>query len=887
MRTRTVFFHIVQCIAGAAGGGRRPLPESTCASATTTRACRLQFQSPKTPSKQASMSLAAAATALAILVAYGCTAVHPAAGDDTVSARRPLRGNDTAVSAQGKFELGLFSPGGSGRFYLGIWYKNVPVQTVIWVGNRASPLSSADSAELRVSPDDGNLQLVGLTQPTSSSASPGVVVVWSTNASSSSAATGSSNVAVMRDDGNLVLVDGRNDSSRVLWQSFDHPTDTLVPEAWLGEDKVTGEYQSLTSWRDAEDPAPGMFTDTVDPRGSSEFFFLWNGSRAYWRSGVWTGRFFANLPEAVNNVLFNQTYVDTPAYRRVTSVLYDNSTITRMVLDLTGQTKQYIWVPDSQRWQFFWAAPTVVCDVYALCGAFGVCDRRTQPPCQCPPGFAPAADLAWGLSDWSGGCHRSAPLLCGGNGRPTDGFLELPDMKLPDDPLAVTAQTRAECESACLNNCSCQAYAFSGDGSGCAVWHDGFRNLAQLYADDGGSAATLYLRLPQSELRGLQHGAKTKNRRPWLILGIVLACLAALGSSAAVAWVLLASRRKRRAEMAGHKGSSLQVYSCGDLRAATKNFSERLGSGGFGTVYRGVLVSGHGHTHTQVAVKKLEGLRQGDKQFRTEVSTLGLIQHVNLVRLLGFCSSGDEKMLVYEYMPNGSLDGFLFGSSSSSRRRSPPPCPSWRVRYGIMLGIARGLAYLHDGCRERIIHCDVKPENVLLDEDLCPKIADFGMAKLVGRDFSRALTTMRGTIGYLAPEWISGLPISAKADVYSFGMLLFELISGRRNADSTYHGDGDGDGDAEGGHQRPSTFFPVWAAARVVEGDMAAVADPRLRGDVGEGELERACRVACWCIQDQEAHRPTMAQVVQALEGVVDVQVPPVPRVLQHLATFT
>lgn len=180
----------------------------------------------------------------------------------------------------------------------------------------------------------------------------------------------------------------------------------------------------------------------------------------------------------------------------------------------------------------------------------------------------------------------------------------------------------------------------------------------------------------------------------------------------------------------------------------------------------------------------------------------------------------------------------------------------------------------------------MKPENILLDEDLCPKIADFGMAKLVGRDFSRVLTTMRGTIGYLAPEWISGLPISAKADVYSFGMLLFELISGRRNADAGHGGDAD-EGEAGSQQRPPSTFFPVWAASRVVAGDMAAVADPRLRGDVVEGELERACRVACWCIQDQEAHRPTMAQVVQALEGVVDVQMPPVPRVLQHLATMT
>ncbi|CAO2165018.1 unnamed protein product [Urochloa humidicola] len=811
------------------------------------------------------MSLAILAS-LAVLAFCGASCpglAAAAAAGDTVSARQPLRGNETAVSAQGKFELGLFSPNGSGRFYLGIWYKNIPEQTFIWVANRATPLSGVASAELRISPDDGSLELVGIIR---SSNAP--EVVWSSKMSSSTAPSspGSSNVAVMRDNGNLVLLGGGN-SSGVLWQSFDHPTDTLVPEAWLGENKLTGEYQTLTSWRDAEDPAPGTFTCTVDPGGSSEFFLLWNGSRAYWRSGVWTGRVFANMPEAVNNVLFNQTYVETPAYRRVTSVLYDNATITRMVLDFTGQIKQHIWVPYSQSWQFFWAAPTVQCDVYALCGASGICSQRSQPPCQCPPGFAPAAEQHWGLKDWSGGCRRSAPLQCASNGS-TDGFLELPNMNITDGSLPVSARSRAECELACLNNCSCEAYTFSGGSGGCAVWYGGFRNLQQVYVDGGGSSApSFHVRLSGSELRRVRGGTGRKNRRLWLVLGIVLACLAALGASALAAWVLVSRRRReRQAKMGNQKdSSSLVVYSYGDLRAATRNFSERLGGGGFGSVYRGAL---NGHA-VDVAVKKLEGLRQGDKQFRTEVNTLGVIQHVNLVRLIGFCSSRQDKLLVYEYMPNGSLDSYLFKSSQ---------CPSWNHRYGIMLGVARGLAYLHEGCRECIIHCDIKPENILLDKDVCPKIADFGMAKLVGRDFSRVLTTMRGTIGYLAPEWISGLPISAKADVYSFGTVAFELISGRRNTECY---------DAEAGPQRPSTFFPVWAATRLAEGsDMAVVADPRLRGDVSEEELERACRVACWCIQDQEEQRPTMAQVVQALEGVVDVQVPPVPRALQHLATL-
>ncbi|KAE8770350.1 putative serine/threonine-protein kinase receptor [Hordeum vulgare] len=816
---------------------------------------------------------------MATLMALACLCLAPAVGAPaTVSARRPLRDNDTLVSAQGKFELGLFTPAGSsdGRFYLGIWYKNIPGQTVVWVGNRASPLSGVASAELRVSAEDGNLELVG---PTAASASP--VLVWSSNLSSSSSTPGSNNTAEVRDNGNLVLLDGGN-TSKVLWQSFDHPTDTLIPGAWLGENKLTGEYQVLTSWRSAQDPAPGMFTDTVDPNGTSEFFYMWNQSRTYWRSGVWTGRFFATMPEATRNILFNQTYVETPTYRRVSNALYNNATITRLVLELTGQTKQYIWVPASQNWQLFWAAPTVQCDVYALCGAFGVCDLSSQPSCRCPPGFAPASEGDWTLSDWSGGCRRSVPLWCPHNGSTTDRFLTLPNVKLPNDSdsLAVgAAQSKAECESACQNSCSCEAYTFSAGR--CAVWHGELRNLQQLYADSGVSRSSdLYLRLSAIGLRDLHSAGRKGGRSSWLVRGMTLLGVVALCASVILAWRILVARRRRRlVHMANEKdkGSSLTVYSYGELQAATNNFSERLGGGGFGSVYRGVLKQqkGGNTTQVQVAVKKLESLgRQGDKQFRTEVSTLGLIQHVNLVRLLGFCSSSNEKMLVYEYMPRGSLDRYLFRAGA---------CPSWRDRYCIMIGVARGLAYLHHGCRECIIHCDIKPENILLDEDMSPRIADFGMAKLVGRDFSRALTTMRGTIGYLAPEWISGQPISAKADVYSFGMVLFELISGRRNSERCSKVD-----DVAGtGRCGSSTFFPVWAAGKVLEGDVGTVADPRLRNDVVPEELERACRVACWCIQDEEAHRMTMAQVVHALEGTIHVHTPPVPRALQNLVKLT
>ncbi|KAF3443801.1 hypothetical protein FNV43_RR13491 [Rhamnella rubrinervis] len=192
----------------------------------------------------------------------------------------------------------------------------------------------------------------------------------------------------------------------------------------------------------------------------------------------------------------------------------------------------------------------------------------------------------------------------------------------------------------------------------------------------------------------------------------------------------------------------------------------------------------------------------------------------------------------------------------------------WNTRYQIALGTARGLVYLHQKCRDCIIHCDIKPDNILLDDEYCPKVADFGLAKLVGRDFSWVLTTMRGTRGYLAPELISELAITPKVDVYSFGIMLFEFVSGRRNTKPFADG--------------KVKFFPSWAASIIIEGgDVLALLDSNLEGNTDVEELTRVCRVACWCIQDDETHRPSMSQVVQILEGVIDVNLPPIPRSLE------
>jgi serine/threonine protein kinase len=243
------------------------------------------------------------------------------------------------------------------------------------------------------------------------------------------------------------------------------------------------------------------------------------------------------------------------------------------------------------------------------------------------------------------------------------------------------------------------------------------------------------------------------------------------------------------------------------------------------------------------------------------VQTIGMIQHANIVRLFGFCVEGTKRLLVYEYMSNGSLDSHIFSRSSNVL--------SWQARYRIALGAAKGLAYLHEGCRDCIIHCDIKPENVLLDGDFSPKISDFGMAKLIGREFSRALTTTRGTLGYLAPEWISGQAITQKADVYSFGMLLLEVISGKRNS--------------KGFSNKKYPYFPLYATVKINAGEVLCLLDERLGGNVNVVELIQACKVASWCIQDSEASRPSMRKVVLMLQGVISVGIPPVPSSLLNL----
>nr|CAB3456360.1 unnamed protein product [Digitaria exilis] len=736
----------------------------------------------------------------------------------TLTLSGTLAGNQTLASTGDVFRLGLFAASNRTRWFLGIWFAVSP-DTVVWVANRDRPLTSP-SGVLELTGDRGGALALrdGATNDT----------VWLSSSSTAAAVA-----AELRDTGNLVLTDA---SGAMVWQSFEHPSNTFLPEMRVGKSLITGAEWSLSSWRAADDPSPGDFSYVMDTSGSPELYILSHGGRRKtYRTGPWNGLRFSGIPEMTTFAdMFEFTFTDTAdeVSYMFTNRHGDASPMSRVLLNESGVMQRMVWDKNSGAWSEFWSGPRDQCDAYGKCGAFGVCNVVDAVVCGCVAGFAPRSPAEWYMRNTSGGCARRTPLRCVAGGGEDDGFYVLRGVKLPDTHGAAVdaGATVKECGERCLANCSCTAYAAAdirggGDGSGCIQW---FGDLVDTrFVDEG---QDLYVRLAKSEL-----DAPKNNRKLAAVVALVITGFVLLLLSLAFLLIWRKARHSKKVAMLDDAvefmSSECPTYPLGVIRTATDGFSAD----------KGQLPDGQ-----QVAVKKLsaENTAQGLSEFMNEVVLIAKLQHRNLVRLLGCCVHCSERMLVYEYMSNKSLDAFIF----DERRRASL---GWEARLGIILGVARGVLYLHQDSRLNIIHRDLKAANVLLDADMVAKISDFGIARPFRCTADRQETitsTIIGTYGYMAPEYAMDGTVSFMQDVYSFGVLLLEIVSGRKNQRS---------------FNLIAHAWGLWEAGRTHD-----VVDPAIRGGCTGDELAQAAtcvHVALLCVQESPSQRPPMADVIPML----------------------
>ncbi|XP_039020144.1 putative G-type lectin S-receptor-like serine/threonine-protein kinase At1g61610 isoform X2 [Hibiscus syriacus] len=598
---------------------------------------------------------------------------------------------------------------------------------------------------------------------------------------SSNVSRSSNNTAAkLSNDGNFML--SGDDGGSTLWESFNEPTDTFLPGMRVPVSCKRGECRHFRSWKSPGDPSPGNYSLCVDPNGGQQIVLWDNNNQRRWRSGQWNLQFFTGLP-----------------FMRDKANYLHGFDISR---------------PDENGTMYI-----------------------TYTPLKHPKPSLFRFQISW--EGWEKQSRWNA------SEKKWDYLHTEPD---PDN--------QCELYNLCGNYSTC-------DRSRKCICLKGFRPKSQAQWDASNWSG------------GCVHPGRKISNLMIVIISLVLA-----GCLAASLWLLCRYKKKLKVSSrpccmdddvavsdvskikskefstdffvptdilidgSQVNGPELQNFDFSYIATATKNFCDenRLGQGGFGTVYKGELPSGE-----QIAVKRLSVQSgQGLEEFKTEIILIAKLQHRNLVRLLGCCIHGDEKLLIYEYMPNKSLDRLLFDEAKKAEL-------DWRTRLGIIEGIARGLLYLHRDSRHRIIHRDLKASNILLDAEMNPKISDFGMARMFGGNQNEAKTVrVVGTYGYMSPEYAMEGLFSVKSDAYSFGVLLLEIVSGQRN-NSFRSFD----------HTSLLTYaWQLWSEDKIMD-----LVDPCIRDSCSPNEVLKCIHPAMLCVQDSPARRPKMETVVVFLES--------------------
>uniref|UniRef100_A0A2N9FA80 Receptor-like serine/threonine-protein kinase n=1 Tax=Fagus sylvatica TaxID=28930 RepID=A0A2N9FA80_FAGSY len=665
---------------------------------------------------------------------------------DSITQSQSLSEGMTLVSKDGSFVLGFFTPGKSTNRYLGIWYNNNPVdQTVVWVANRLNPIN--DSSGVLMVNSSGSLVLLSQNSST---------VAWSANSTKQAL----NPIVQLLDSGNLVVRDEKEQHpENYLWQSFDYPCDTLLQGMKLGWDSRIGLEWRLSAWKSPDDPSPGELTYGIERHNYAEKVMK-KGSKKYFRTGLWNGNYFSGVPALKANPVFNYIFVSNKDEVYYTFHMINKSVISILVLNQTNNLlERFIWVEAEKKWSMYTYVPKDSCDTYNLCGVYGNCIIGESPVCQCLEGFKPKSSETWNPNEWSKGCVRKRQLSC--QDKDKIGFVKFVGIKLPDTTNSWMngSMNLEECRVKCLNNCSCTAYSnsnISDGGSGCIIWYGDLIDIRQISANE----QELYIRMSASDIEA-KKGHKMK-----LAVVVVAATLAVVFGMLLIGFYICRSRTNLK----GHQNNEGQMedlelpfLDLSTIAGATDNFAinNKLGEGGFGSVYKGVL-----EDEQEIAVKRLSrSSGQGLNEFKNEVRLIAKLQHRNLVKLLAYY---------------------------------------------------------------------------------------FGMARTFGGDQSEGSTNrVVGTYGYMAPEYAFNGHFSTKSDVFSFGILLLEIISGKK-CRAFFH--------PNHSHNLIGHAWILWNEGRPLE-----LVDECLGNSCTLSEVLRCIHLSLLCVQHRPEDRPSMSSVVVVL----------------------
>jgi hypothetical protein len=742
-------------------------------------------------------------------------------------------------------------------FTFSIWYTNSANKTVVWTANRDRPVHARGA-------------VVTLQKG-------GALVLMDYDGAAVWQAQGDDSVGVqyaqLLDTGNLVM---KNSSGIVVWQSFDSPTDTLLPTQRI---TATTKLVSTTGLH-----VPGHhifhFTDSsilsliYDDANFHEIYWPDPDNGEYQNNrNRYNSTRFGGLDEMGN--FFSSDFANQQALVASDQGLGIKR---RLTLDPDGNLRLYSLDSSDGRWLVSWTAMSQPCNIHGLCGPNGICRYLPAATCSCPPGYVMSNP-----GNWSQGCRAVVDIDCTVEKAQPVMFLRLPGTDFwGSDQQHVDQVSLQSCKNICRSDCSCKGFQYQQGTGSC--YPKAFLFNGKAATAPKKPFRTMYLKLPVSvNISGISipqidllvsreyhPDCRQMSKTPmklfpdvhkanqgevkWLYFygfaGAIFVLEVFFIASAwcfVLRWELGASEMQAVEEGYKVMASNFRRYSYKELVKVTRKFKDELGRGGSGIVYKGILDDGRA-----VAVKMLENIRHCEEEFQAELRVIGRINHMNLVRIWGFCSDSSSKMLVTEYIEKGSLANILFNDNILLE---------WKQKFNIALGVAKGLAYLHHECLEWVIHCDVKPENILLDQNLEPKIADFGLAKLLNRGGSNQnVSRVRGTVGYMAPEWISSLQITAKVDVYSYGVVLLELVLGRQVLDLAVDAD-------EEVHKVLREL--VGTLAQMLDGEQSSsineVVDCRLGGHFDDTQVRTLIRLAVACLDEERGKRPTMESVVQTL----------------------